>query len=274
MQRTRSLVLLTTIAVAVAPLLASVPAGADQAPSPGSRVAGSVEMFLAMNGGRHRPGDRVRAFGNSGRSNLRAVVVTRRGGKATRARSVHRGWAVRTPRASRTGVPPRAAIIVTNRGRRDTLRPGIQAFRFGADYRLNAASEGVRDDGDNLIQRGAFANRGQYKIELDNSRPRCRVKGTAGEAYAIAGRHLPRRQWYRAVCSRSGNTINLKVWRLGPRRNTLVVNRTDSNAIGAVRFARRWPLSIGGRVQLRGVIPVGHNDAFNGVVDRAFFDRR
>ncbi len=52
MQRTRSLVLVTTIAVAVSPLLASVPAGADQAPSPGSRVARSIEMFLAMDGGR------------------------------------------------------------------------------------------------------------------------------------------------------------------------------------------------------------------------------
>jgi hypothetical protein len=273
MRRTRSLVLVTTIAVAVSPLLASVPAGADQAPSPGFRVARSVEMFLPMDGGRQRTGDRVRAFGNSGRSNLRAVVVSRRGGEATRARSVHRGWAVRTPAASSTGVPPRAAIIVTNRGRRDHLGPRSRAFRFGADYRLNGTSEGVRDDGDNLIQRGAFANRGQYKIELDNSRPRCRVKGNAGEAHAIASRPLPRQQWYRAVCSRSGDTITLKVWRLGPHRNTLVVNSTNSDAIGAVRFARRWPLSIGGRVQLRGVIPAGHNDAFNGVIDRAFFDR-
>ncbi len=274
MQRTRSLVLVTTIAVAVSPLLASVPAGADQARSPGARVARSVEMFLAMDGGRQRTGDRVRAFGNSGRSNLRAVVASRRGGKAMRARSARRGWAVRMPAASSTGVPPRAAIIVTNRGRRDLLAPRTRAFRFGADYRLNRRSEGARDDGDNLIQRGAFANRGQYKIELDNSRPRCRVKGTAGEAYAIAAQPLPRQRWYRAVCSRSGDTITLRVWRLGRHRSTLVATSTDTRPIGAVRFARSWPMSIAGRVQLNRRIPAGHNDAFNGVVDRAFFDRR
>ena len=274
MQRSRSLVLLTTIAVAVSPLLASVPADARQAPSDGARVAQRVEMFLAMDGGRKRAGDRVRAFGNAGGSNLRAVVASRRGGKATRVRSISRRWAVRMPAASSTGVPPRAAIIVTNRGRRDHLQPRTRAFRFGADYRLNGHSEGVRDDGDNLIQRGAFANQGQYKIELDNARPRCRVKGTAGEVQAIVAGPLSRRPWYRAVCSRSGNTVTLRVWRLGRHRNTLVATKSETGAIGAVRFARSWPLSIGGRVQLNRRIPAGHNDAFNGRVDRAFFDRR
>jgi hypothetical protein len=241
---------------------------------PGADRAAGPELFLTMNGKktrRHRtPG--VIGLKNSGRSNLKVAVATRDGGLARLVRGRTTAHAVRLPALSNKKAPPKAEVRVSIAGRGAPLDPGTHDFVFGADFLLDRVSDGGRrDDGDNLMQRGQFNSKAQYKIQLDGSFASCRVKGTDGAVEAITA-HLARNLWYRVRCQRTANTVHLRVWKLKRHGLKLVADVTDTGTIGDVTQPRTRALSIGGRLNNKNVVPVGHTDQFNGIVDQVMYD--
>src|SRR5436189_2519211 len=117
-------------------------------------------------------------FGNAGTGAVSMVVRSAGGGEVKVIGGRAGGRAARFP-----GYPGssqgRAAILVTTPGSRASVSPGRRAFTFGGSFRIDSVSSGSgRDNGDNLIQRGNYGNRGQYKIQIDDHHvPSCRVKG-------------------------------------------------------------------------------------------------
>src|SRR3954451_6618043 len=75
----------------------------------------------------------------------------------------------------------RAAVTVLSNEAGDPLSPGTRDFEFGASFSLDTKSEGTtQDNGDNLIQRGLYGDKAQYKIQVDKGHVSCRVKGSSG----------------------------------------------------------------------------------------------
>jgi hypothetical protein len=212
---------------------------------------------------------RLRNFGSA---KVSAVVVRRDGGAAKRVRGAYRkGWAARLPMHAGDAAGPRAAIRISNKGGRDRLDPGRKDFVFGADFRLDGASAGGLDDGDNLIQRGIFNRGRQYKIQVDMAIATCRIKGSEG-AVLLNTEQLQRKRWHRVRCQRVGDRVTLKVWRITRGGTRLVDSVWQEEATGAVTGPTRRPLSVGGRLTDSGKIPGRGSDPFNGIVDRPFFD--
>jgi hypothetical protein len=230
-------------------------------------------VTLNFDSGRKRAGDIIRKTRNSGTAGVRAVVARAFDGEARRARGRYARWSLRLPRFVDGNEPPRATVRVTSR-RRDPLSPRGRDFVIGIDFWLNGASSGENaDDGDNLLQRGAFRSRSQYKLQADEAIPLCRVKGSVGSV-TVAADAVSRRRWHRMRCERSGDDLTLTVWRLGPDGPVLLSQTVASGEIGTVDDERRVPLSVGGRLRDDGTVPVRAGDQFNGLVDRAVYDRR
>jgi Laminin G domain len=203
---------------------------------------------------------------NAGGTALSVRTVTRNGGSVTTAKG-RSGSAVRFP-AFRASNPPVAALAVTDRNGADDLAPGNATFRFGADFTLDATSQGSTiDNGNNLVQRGLYRDRMQYKIELDGKRPACRVKGSSGAVTVRSSTKVATGTWYRAVCERNGSKVTLTVKRLGTGKKWV---DSASRSTGKLRPASRSvPLSVGGKLDASGRL-VRSADQFNGRVDNAF----
>jgi hypothetical protein len=243
-----------------------------RAAGPGVDRAAGPELNLSMNGKKSRKSPGVTGLKNDGRSNLKVGVATRDGGRAKLVRGRTTRHAVRLPSLSNKLAPPKAEIRVTVAGRGAPLDPGTRDFVFGADFLLDRVSDGGRrDDGDNLIQRGQFNSQAQYKIQLDHSVAYCRVKGSDG-AVAVLTSHLTRNRWYRVRCQRTADTVRLRVWKLKKQGPHLVADVSQTGVIGDVTQPRTRALSIGGRLNNKNVVPRGHTDQFNGVVDQVLYD--
>jgi hypothetical protein len=68
-------------------------------------------------------------------------------------------------------------------------QPGSRDFEFGAGFSLDTKSTGDHaDNGDNLIQRGLFGDKAQYKIQVDKGKVSCRIKGSGGAQVSIGGK--------------------------------------------------------------------------------------
>jgi hypothetical protein len=273
MSPSRSRLAATALALALAgagPVVAASPSGGtDGAPD---RRVGS-DLRLDFDRGPKRAGDVVRATRNSGRLDVRAVAVRAFDGEARRAKGRYSRWSLRLPRFVDGNEPPRATLSVTSR-RRDPLSPRNRDFVIGIDFWLNGASSGQNaDDGDNLLQRGAYRSRAQYKLQADDAVPLCRVKGSVG-AVVVSAEPVTRRQWHRMLCERSGTELTLTVWRLDADGPTLLSEVTGSGEIGSVDDERGVPLSVGGRLRDNGTVPLRAGDQFNGLVDRVVYDRR
>lgn len=149
-------------------------------------------------------------------------------------------------------------------------------FSFGADVWLSAQAQGSeQDNGDNVFQRGLFGSNGQYKVQLDNGRPSCRVSGQLGSVIAKADMTVEPERWYRLACRRANNAVTLFVapvtsgQLLEPKEWTVV---RASGRTGAVRFgAEDEFLSIGAKINRKGNIVRNSPDQFNGSIDRVFF---
>jgi hypothetical protein len=159
----------------------------------------------------------------------------------------------------------------------DELSPGTRPFSFGASVRLFRRHQGrlLVDNGSNLIQRGLFDDRGQYKIELDDRLATCRVKGTAGAVAVSTSAYLNASDWYRIGCARQGRMLTIRVVQYarrvsGPPR-PVVTLETAFGAIGAVRTASAaTPLSVGGKFYPDGSLDMTATDQLNGAVDDVF----
>lgn len=207
----------------------------------------------------------VPAVRNAGTAEVRTAVVTAGGGRVRLAPTLH-GAGLRFPERPAAGAGGgAAAVVVWDPG--GALSPGATNVAWGAVLRLDATSEsGTVDNGDNVLQRGTFADASQLKLQVDHAVPSCRVKGTAGEVVTRAGEGLERERWYRVVCTRAGESLHLHVQPLEGEALTPRVS-TVRGTIGSVDFATSVPWSVGAKVSNDGVITTSATDQFNGVVD-------
>jgi hypothetical protein len=216
------------------------------------------------------------SFVNSGSAVLRVSVVTDDGGALLDARpriDPASDRAVRYPRYDGDPAAPHAVIQIVDRRGADDLDPGLQPFRFGADFNLDTLSEdaepGGRDNGDNLIQRGFFDQSAQYKIQLDHRIAMCRVKGSLGAVEVSSPVHPVPGTWYRVQCSRRDNQLTIVVTRWDDGMPTSL-RQSAIGPIGVVSpVSRTIPVSVGGKLARRGVINEA-SDQFNGRIDNVF----
>lgn len=228
------------------------------APPAGAATAGR-ELDLRFEAGSQRV--------SAGAVALTVRTVTHNGGSVASS-SGRSGNAVRFP-AFRSSNPPLAALAVTDRDGADDLAPGTARFRFGADFTLDATSQGSKvDNGNNLVQRGLWGHPMQYKLEVDGKRPVCRVKGASGAVQVRSSVTVTPDTWYRAVCERNGSKVTLSVTRLG---NGASWTSSATGATGSLRpSSASVPLSVGGKLDASGRLMTGSADQFNGKVDNAF----
>lgn len=212
------------LAAATAGLLLAVPATTGAAA--GSEPEISIG-FDAMRTGR------VASSGSTAVTT--AVSTANRGSLTATADPDGRGAAARFPRWDGTAPAARAVVTVMRRGAGDPLSPGARAFRFGAAFKLDAVSEGGRlDDGNNLVQRGLFGDPGQYKLQVDDGRVSCRIRGAAGAVVVRSRVVVTPIEWYSSTCSRVGGQVTLAV--VGPAGRTTrtsVSARTGSVDVGS-----------------------------------------
>jgi hypothetical protein len=165
-----------------------------------------------------------------------------------------------------------AALRVTDATGADDLNPTTATFSFGADFTLDAPSQGTsnKDNGNNLMQRGLYASPSQYKLQVDGGRPSCRIKGTGGVVMASSTRLVVPGEWYHAMCTRSGTTVTLVVTHLSD--GVSYTYRKTGNP-GSVRFlTQSLPLSVGAKLSSTGQILTSDSDQFNGDVDNVSLD--
>jgi hypothetical protein len=150
----------------------------------------------------------------------------------------------------------------------DPLNPGSGDFSFGADFSLDQQSTGVQDNGDNLMQRGLYADRGQWKLQVDHGLVSCRIKGDQNSAVAKVYPQVVRGVWYRASCARHGDKVTATLQRLG---TATVSSASVTRAIGSVDTSGH-PMSVGGKANRNGNAVSGNSDQFNGAVDNVHFE--
>ena len=174
------------------------------------------------------------------------------------------GHAARLPAYTGAEVSPEAVLVATAK-ETGALDPLDQDFRFGASFMLDSESSGSKgDNGDNLVQRGAFDSPGQFKIQIDHKVPSCRILGDEGEAFVKAGTVINPDVWYSVTCQRKGTEVSISLTQYGERGQTW----TTAGPTGHLTLGD-LPLAVGGKVSSEG-IPVASGDQFNGSVDDIF----
>lgn len=258
-RRLRLAVLVPVVAV-VGGLVACEPTPPSAAP----------EVVLHLDDATSPDGTAQSTFRSSGSAAVRAQVVTADGGRARSRAGRAGGRAVRLPAFDPTSPAPRAIMSITNAGSTDPLDPNSAPFEFGADFALDATSaqtgSGSIDDGDNLIQRGLWNDRSQFKVEIDGRRPACLVRGAAGTVTVVATTRVDASRWYRVRCRREGGTVTLTLTRWSSDGSPVAQSWSATGPTGDLTPASASvPLSVGGK--LSGGAVDGHADQFNGSVD-------
>ena len=236
---------------------------------PAADAASRDQVWLPFDSGAADVGHIQSGAKNRGTAGVTSRVVTQDGGNAVRARG-RSGYAVRFPKASSAANPPRAVLRVTNDAQ-DQLSPGRSWFKFGAEVRLFADSDGTQtDNGDNVLQRGLYDDQAQYKLQVDKRRPECRVKGARGAVLVRSTVRMKARDWYRLVCTRDDSAVTLRVvhfLRDGSRSSTTKTNVGRTGSVAAETAS--VPMSVGGKLSAAG-LPMASTDQLNGVVDEVF----
>ncbi len=238
--------------VSLATLSATLPDSAD--------AAGTREVVLDFE-------DEI-SFANAGTAATTVRVVVRDGGwvKKVARRS---GYSIDLPAFASTDPSPQAGVLVTDGGGADDLSPGAAPFSFGADVRLDEVSEGsAKDNGNNVVQRGLYGDPAQLKLQTDDARPTCRVKGSSGAVLVRSSRRIQALTWYSLRCQRTAGTVTLTVTRT--HDGATWTYRADGPT-GIVRPASSQPLSVGVKVNDAGRIAASA-DQFNGRLDNVFLD--
>lgn len=179
----------------------------------------------------------------------------------------------RFPALDATASGPRAVISIRNTTAADVLNPGTRDFSFGADVMVDAQSEshavGSYDDGNNVIQRGLFLDVAQFKLEVDNNAPNCRIKGDDGEAF-VQGPTITPGSVVRLLCSRTATAVTLFVQPFNPDGSLgSAVASTANFVTGNLSFALATPMSVGGKLRNATTIEPSGSDQFNGTIDNA-----
>lgn len=255
------------VAVAVA-LTALLSGSATTTGAAAAATEPKRDLFLDFNG---RAGPTPN-LASSGSASVTTAIASAGGGTIVGVRHRGQGRAARLERFA-TDSPGLAVLVVRPKGEQDPFAPGDKAFTFGAAFRLDARNEGSSvDNGNNLVQRGLYADDAQFKVQVDGERLSCRVSGSAGSVVVTARSDLAPRRWHRARCTRKADSVIL---RLVERTADGVVKRrwTRSGTIGELSFADAPPLAVGGKVDSSGEVAAGDSDQFNGRVDNVFFRR-
>lgn len=255
-------------AVAAAALLLAA-CGGPAVPTLASALPGPRgEMVLEFDEGIAEAGTPVTSIQNSGTAPLRIKVRTHGKGVLERAEGRF-GHAVKTPAFAPEGPTPAAVIMVRPRGA-DQLSPDDRPFRWGADVLVDAEQgESETDNGDNVLQRGLFADDAQLKLQLDHDVPSCRVQGDAGEALVTADGPVQRERWYRVHCQLRNGRLSLF---LGEPGRPAPQEWSVPADVGAVAFPRSAPIAIGGKLNGQGQVVPKSTDQFNGMLDNVFLD--
>jgi hypothetical protein len=219
---------------------------------------------------------RITAVANAGTAVTRQRIVTQNGGFLVARWSRTGRFAADYPAFDGSTRGPRAVVAVTNAGATDALSPGAASFAFGADVRRDPVSTGTpSDNGNNVVQRGLFGDVAQFKVQLDNGHPLCRVKGDLGVLSVNSRLFLRSNTWYRIICVRqvsvSGDHLALTVApvRLDGTPGPAVSSSSAVLPVGDTGFSYDTPLSVGGKLNPNLTI-VAASDQFNGWIDNAF----
>jgi hypothetical protein len=152
------------------------------------------------------------------------------------------------------------------------LSPGLSDFTFGADIKLDARSNGTAiDNGDNVMQRGLYADAAQYKIQVDKHHASCVVRGADGAVVVKSKVLLNSSKWYRLTCHRSDKTVKLTVEDLDSNQPPEATEKTGP--IGSLDMIGSEPLSIGAKIGDDGEIIGSSTDQFNGWLDNISYER-
>ncbi|WP_110206233.1 hypothetical protein [Nocardioides daejeonensis] len=205
---------------------------------------------------------------NAGSARVRTEVTTANGGRVRLAPGAGDGGALRLPAYGGSPEAPSAALLVWDTA--DALSPGERDFSFGATFQLDEVSEGdPSDNGDNLMQRGLFADTAQLKLQLDHGVPSCRVAGSDGAVVVAWPGPIERGRWLAVRCTRVGGLLTLAV--TDPVSGSPEgEERQERGDIGTVEFASDVPFAIGAKVLAGGALPTSATDQFNGVIDDVF----
>jgi hypothetical protein len=239
--------------------------GGEKPPSGNAPGAPSAGLLLDFESGLD-VGTKAETVANAGKGKVHTEVRTSGTAAVEVVAGPDGGHAVRFPAYTGAGPAPAAVLVATDEGS-GTLDPGDEGFSFGATFDLDEQSSGSEaDNGDNLVQRGAFDSPGQLKIQLDHGVPSCRVKGDAGEVFAKADGPVDPGAWYTVTCQRSGSDVELtvKAYADGAGGGTWHASGPTGNIT-----LDDLPLTVGGKTGPDGT-PVASADQFNGAVDDVF----
>lgn len=181
------------------------------------------------------------------------------GGRLTSIKG-YSGRSAKFPRPCREASCPRAVISVANGA---GLNPGTADFSFGVAVRVTK-SQAAKGYDSNLIQKGLWSGRSQWKLQLDGARawPVCVFAGTRGGTFhrvsLISTSGVANGRWHKLSCERTARTVRLVV-------DGKVTAKTSFKA---VRLKDSLPVTIGGRAPGK-----SHNDQFYGTMDRVFVSR-
>jgi hypothetical protein len=255
-------------AAVIALLLLSVAGcgGSDAKKSTAPRPAPTAGFALDFESGLETGGE-ARTVQNAGTADVHTEVRSTGNASLEVVAGPDGGHAVRFPAYTGAASAPAAVLVATDEGG-GALDPGDDEFTFGASFQLDELSSGsAADNGDNLVQRGAFDSPGQLKLQLDHGVPSCRVKGDAGEAFVKADGPVDPGAWYSVTCERNGSDLELAVkpYADGSGGGTWHTMAPTGNIA-----LKGLPLTIGGKTGPDGT-PVASPDQFNGAVDDIFF---
>lgn len=239
--------------------------GEEKEPPPAGPGAASAEFRLDFESGLDS-GAAVTSVDNAGPADVQTVVKASGSASVEVVAGPDGGHAVRFPAYTGTDPAPAAVLVATDQG--GALDPGAKQFSFGATFQIDEQSSGsAADNGDNLVQRGAFDSPGQVKLQLDHDVPSCRVKGDAGEAFVKATGPVDPGAWYTVTCERDGSDLELTVKASGDGSGG---GTWHTSADTGTVSLQDLPLTIGGKTGPDGT-PVASADQFNGAVDDVFF---
>lgn len=166
--------------------------------------------------------------------------------------------------------PPRAVLSVVSEeaDRDDPLAPGGADFTFGAEVLVDRESSGTKvDNGDNILQRGLASDISQYKVELNNGRPTCRVQGDQGAVEVTAAIEVDHEHWFAISCARVGDSVEIYVVQYFDDGGTVDVAAVERGSIGEVAWPDKHPpLTVGGKLSADGQVIRTATDQFNGLV--------
>lgn len=253
------------------PVLAALPLALGLAAAPAEAATTAVSMSFESTTADGDSSSTV-DLTNSGSGSTSQQVITSGGGFVRSGASATGEYgALRLPAyTDGSETAPRAVVAITNTGSADILTPGSSDFSYGADVFLGATNDGgPADNGNNVLQRGLYGSRAQYKLQVDHGAASCRVKGSAGDL--VIAVPVSTRAWYRLSCTVTrGTTEDVLTISAAPISSSGAleepVRESTSGLVGELSYAITTPMSVGGKLK-NDLTLHASSDQYNGRVD-------